>query len=55
MSHKILLDAEERMKKTLESVRHEFAGVRSGKASPGLLGTVNVVAYGTSVPLLQVG
>lgn len=43
------------MKKSVESVRHEFAGVRTGKASPALLGTVHVVAYGTSVPLLQVG
>ncbi len=55
MSHKILVDAEERMKKSLESVRHEFNGVRTGKASPALLSTVTVVAYGTSVPLLQVG
>jgi ribosome recycling factor len=55
MSHKILVAGEERMKKSLESVRHEFNGVRTGKASPALLSTVNVVAYGTSVPLLQVG
>jgi ribosome recycling factor len=55
MSHKILVSAEERMKKALESVRHEFTGVRTGKASPALLATVNVVAYGTPVPLQQVG
>lgn len=55
MAHKILVDAEERMKKALESVRHEFTGVRTGKASPALLDTVKVEAYGTSMPLLQVG
>lgn len=55
MSHPLLVAAEERMKKALESVRHEFGGVRTGKASPALLGTVTVVAYGTSVPLMQVG
>lgn len=55
MQHKILVEAEDRMKKALESVRHEFVGVRTGKASPGLLDTVKVVAYGTSMPLLQVG
>jgi ribosome recycling factor len=55
MQHKILVASEERMKKSLESVRHEFSGVRTGKASPSLLATVNVVAYGSSVPLLQVG
>ncbi len=55
MSHKILVAGEESMKKALESVRHEFSGVRTGKASPALLATVSVVAYGTSVPLVQVG
>lgn len=55
MAHKILVDAEEHMKKALEFVRHEFSGVRTGKASPALLDTVKVEAYGTSVPLLQVG
>ena len=55
MSHKVLITGEEHMKKSLESVRHEFSGVRTGKASPALLATVTVVAYGTSVPLLQVG
>jgi ribosome recycling factor len=55
MSHKILVAGEEGMKKALESVRHEFNGVRTGKASPALLATVNVVAYGSSMPLLQVG
>jgi len=54
MSHKILVSAEERMKKALESVRHEFTGVRTGKASPGLLDTVKVEAYGTVMPLQQV-
>ena len=44
MQHKILVEAEDRMKKALESVRHEFVGVRTGKASPGLLDTVKVKA-----------
>ncbi len=55
MQHKILGEAEERMKKALESVRHEFSGVRTGKASPALLDTVKVEAYGSSMPLMQVG
>ncbi|HTR96837.1 MAG TPA: ribosome recycling factor [Candidatus Acidoferrales bacterium] len=54
MSHKILVAAEERMKKSLEFVRHEFNGVRTGKASPGLLDTVRVEAYGTGMELKQV-
>lgn len=55
MTHKLLVDAEERMKKALEAVRHESAGVRTGKASPGLLDTVKVEAYGSHVPIQQVG
>ncbi len=52
---KTLVDAEERMKKSLESVRRELAGIRTGKASPTLLDTVRVEAYGQMVSLKEVG
>ena len=52
---KILADAEERMKKAVESARRELAGIRSGKATPSLLDTVRVEAYGQPVPIQQVG
>jgi ribosome recycling factor len=55
MQSKPLNDAEERMKKAVEFVRHELTGIRSGKASPQLLDTVKVEAYGANVPLQQVG
>ncbi len=55
MASKTLNDAEERMKKALDFVRHELSGIRTGKASPQLLDTVKVEAYGTHVPLQQVG
>src|SRR5258708_37314771 len=55
MQSKTLHEAEERMKKAVEFVRHELAGIRTGKASPQLLDTVKVDAYGTTVPLQQVG
>ena len=55
MVHKVLVEAEERMKKALEGVRRELAGIRSGKASPALLDTVRVEAYGQTMPLNQVG
>src|ERR1044072_5681147 len=55
MQSKTLSEAEERMKKAIEFVRHELAGIRTGKASPQLLDTVKVEAYGTHVPLQQVG
>ena len=55
MANKLVVDAEERMKKALEAVRREFAGIRSGKATPALLDTVRVEAYGQPVPINQVG
>ena len=55
MSHKIIAAAEEHMKKTVEHVRHEFAGVRTGKASPSLLDSVKVEAYGSTMDLKSIG
>ena len=55
MVHKIVADAEERMKKAVEGTRHELATLRTGKASPALLDMVRVEAYGQTVPLQQVG
>ncbi|MBV9103708.1 MAG: ribosome recycling factor [Candidatus Eremiobacteraeota bacterium] len=46
--------AEERMQKAVEATRHEFASIRTGRASPALLDRLHVEAYGTSVPLKQV-
>jgi ribosome recycling factor len=55
MTNKLVVEAEERMKKSLEAVRREFSGIRSGKATPALLDTVRVEAYGQPVPISQVG
>ena len=52
---KRVAEAEERMKRALESVRREFSGIRSGKASPALLDTIRVEAYDQVLPLQQVG
>ncbi len=48
-------DLERRMEGALETLRREFAGLRTGRASPGLLEPVRVEAYGTEMPLTQVG
>ena len=45
----------ERMEKSLDAVRREFSSVRSGKATPTLLDTVRVDAYGSKMALNQVG
>ncbi|ACF14003.1 ribosome recycling factor [Chloroherpeton thalassium ATCC 35110] len=50
-----LSDAESRMQKSIENVRHEFAAIRTGKASAGLLDGIKVEAYGQAMPLKQVG
>ncbi|TMQ72035.1 MAG: ribosome recycling factor [Candidatus Eisenbacteria bacterium] len=55
MTNKLLVVAEERMKKALEGTRHELSGIRTGKASPALLDTVRVEAYGQTVSLKEVG
>ncbi|HEU4881732.1 MAG TPA: ribosome recycling factor [Longimicrobium sp.] len=47
--------ARQRMDGAIEALRREFAGVRTGKASPALLDTIRVEAYGSMVPLNQVG
>src|SRR5438105_13670096 len=46
-----LADATRRMDKSIESTRHEFNSVRTGRASPALLDRVNVDYYGTPTPL----
>jgi len=49
----LLADARERMKKSVESTRHEFGSVRTGRASPALLDRIIVDYYGTATPLKQ--
>ncbi|WP_029014753.1 ribosome recycling factor [Niveispirillum irakense] len=49
-----LKDIERRMAGALETLRKEFAGLRTGRASANLLEPVMVDAYGTTVPLNQV-
>lgn len=48
-------DLARRMDGALETLRREFAGLRTGRAHPGLLEPVKVTAYGTEMPLNQVG
>jgi len=49
----ILLEAEEKMIKTEEVVQHEFAGVRTGKASPGLVENIMAEVYGSHMRLRE--
>jgi ribosome recycling factor len=49
----LLADAGERMQKSVEATRSEFASVRTGRASPHLLDRIEVDYYGTTTPLRQ--
>ena len=49
----ILLEAEMSMEKSVDYMVHEFAAVRTGKASPALVENVDVQAYGSAMKLKQ--
>ena len=49
----ILLEAEMAMEKSVDFMVHEFAAVRTGKASPALVENVDVQAYGSAMKLKQ--
>lgn len=51
----LVADLQRRMDGALESLRRDFSGLRSGRASPNLLEPVRVEVYGSVVPLSQVG
>lgn len=50
-----LKDIERRMKGAIESLKHEFAGLRTGRANTGLLDGVTCDVYGAMMPLNQIG
>jgi ribosome recycling factor len=53
MTEALLVDARERMGKSVESTSGEFGSVRTGRASPALLDRVVVDYYGAQTPLRQ--
>jgi ribosome recycling factor len=53
MIEELLQDARERMTKSVESTRHEFGSVRTGRATPALLDRIVVEYYGAQTPLRQ--
>lgn len=46
--------AQDHMEKTLENLHRELAGIRTGKANPGILEGIRVDYFGQMVPLKQV-
>ncbi len=49
-----LADIQRRMTGAIQSLKHEYGGLRTGRASASLLDPINVSAYGASMPLAQV-
>jgi ribosome recycling factor len=55
MANEELKDIQRRMDGALESLKRDFGGLRTGRASTGLLEPIVVEAYGATMPLSQVG
>ncbi|MDR2049484.1 MAG: ribosome recycling factor [Treponema sp.] len=52
--HKVTASAEERMKKTISSLKEGYAALRTGRASASLFDKIRVEYYGEKTPLNQV-
>jgi ribosome recycling factor len=50
----ILFDVEERMEKAIDVLKHALAGIRTGRANPGLVDSLRVEVYGSPTPIKQV-
>lgn len=53
MINDILADSEDRMKKTIEHLQSDFAGLRAGRANPAMLDKIMVNYYGSPTPINQ--
>ena len=49
----ILMDAEERMEKAIAHLGDSLSGIRTGRATPGLVDSIRVEVYGSMQPLKQ--
>ncbi len=53
MIDETLLEAEEKMEKAVEVAKEDFAGIRTGRATPGMFNKLMVDYYGAPTPLQQ--
>jgi len=54
MSAQFLTDAEQRMEKALDVFRNDLKGLRTGRASPGMLDALRGEYYGSPTPIKQI-
>jgi ribosome recycling factor len=53
-AEEILLGTEERMEKAVDVFKHAMAGIRTGRANPGLVDSLRVEVYGAVTPIKAV-
>ncbi len=53
MINDILTEADQKMDKSVEATREEFAAIRAGRAHPSMFATIMVDYYGTPTPIQQ--
>ena len=55
MNSEVILEMADKMDKSLDAFKHELTKIRTGRASLSILDGIKVEAYGSSMPLNQVG
>ena len=53
MIDETLFEAEEKMEKAVEVAKEDFAGIRTGRANPGMFNKLLVDYYGSPTPMQQ--
>jgi ribosome recycling factor len=51
----VLMDSEERMEKAVGNFQHQLQGIRTGRATSGLVDSIKVDYYGSQTPIKQLG
>lgn len=54
MTNEIIEQCGQKMEKSIESLKKDFAGIRTGKANPSILNGVTVEYYGSQMPINQI-
>tara|TARA_Y100001935_G_scaffold244875_1_gene237809 strand:- start:1717 stop:2274 length:558 start_codon:yes stop_codon:yes gene_type:complete len=55
MFDELAKDLRKRMDSSSQSAKSEISGIRAGRASPGMLDSIKVEAYGQKMPINQIG
>jgi ribosome recycling factor len=53
MINDVIKEFEGKLKKSVDALRHNLSGIRTGRASPALVESLSIEAYGSTMPLNQ--